>query len=239
MELKSRQVAVENRISEVATHKELVKRAKSIVRNKLGAMLYTSGEVEEIAADAVSETVVNLLTAMKEGTTSIDMTEAAEPLSEDVLSHTISIYIQGAVNNYCNTRLKRWSLDQNVVEEKDDVADGNVDKDEIQNEEHQVKPKKVGVRSRYEIHSERADDTDFWDQHVERPHDDAHLDAPKVAGMLADKGLKKKEIDRILLFLDGMTFAEMARNYGGAEGTYRHSIQNALAKIGLENLYTG
>lgn len=229
MELQSLRREVETRIGEVATHPKLIRRAEKQVDKKLGAMLYADGEVHEIAADAISEVVVKLLTSLQAGSSNLSLDDAQQPLSEDILGHAVAKYIIDGVNNYCKTRLYRWSLDQKVKKKKETLMEQS-----DQYEKDEVKQKKVGARSRIEISAERNDDSDFWDQHIQRPHEDEHLDASKVARILVERGLSKEQIVRLSIHLDGMSFAEMARQFGGTEGKYRNSIEKALEKAGLE-----
>ncbi|SFG30264.1 hypothetical protein [Neptunomonas qingdaonensis] len=224
MEEKTLKRAVENRLGEMATHPKMQERATKLVDRKLGAMLYTAGEAREIAADAISDSVVKLLASLNEGTSKLLLDDASKPITEDILSHPLSKYLQFSVNNYCKTRLDRWSLDKN---NHDPAGSG------------EKQPKESGVRSRYEINSEKTDDTDFWDQHIQQTDNHSSLDAPKVKGMLVQRGLKEQQISRILLYLGGMSFAEMARQQGGNEATYRHSVKTALNKADLQDLYTG
>lgn len=228
-------VRAEVRIGEVATHPKMVSRARSLVNKKLGAMLYTRGEIEEIALDAISETVVGLLQAIKSESSSLPLEVAVQPIPEKVVNHPVGKLIQTSINNYCNTRLRRWSVDQRSADEAQDESEASNLEDATRQD--QAHPKKYGARSRVEIQAEQNDDSDFWDQHVNKSFGQDFLDTPKVMDMLSDKGLKDKQIQRILMFLDGMSFAEMSRSYGGVEGTYRHSVKNALEKIGLEHLY--
>ncbi|MGF2734486.1 hypothetical protein [Marinobacter sp. DUT-1] len=199
-------------IGRIATHEDVKSRALSVVKKKLGRFLgKTEGsEVHQVAEDALNEVTLRLLNAIDGGTTSLTVKDAADEIGDQkgVMAHPVARYLMIGVVNYCNTRLKRWSL---------------------KNEQGGT-----GARARYVIDSELADDSDYWDQHLSHTESLASLDEERVDSLLSAKGLSGEDIVLIKRKLEGWSFVDLAAQHGGTADKYRRRIRRALDKAGID-----
>ncbi|WP_226611463.1 hypothetical protein [Marinobacter nauticus] len=200
-------------IGRVAMHDDVKRRALSVVKKKLGHILGTgeSSEVHQIAEDALNEVTMGLLNATHAGTTTLKSEEAVE--ERGILAHPVARYLMMGITNYCDTRLRRWSVNNEKGE--------------------------VGRRARHIIESERADDSDYWDQHLSHTENLASLDNDRVDALLAAKGLSGEEIDLIKRNLAGWSFVDLAAEHGGTSDKYRRRIKRALDKAGIDSSLLG
>lgn len=199
-------------IGRVATHEDVKSRALSIVKKKLGHFLGKAdgSEVHQVAEDALNEVTLRLLNAIDGGTTSLTVEEAADEIGDQTgaLAHPIARYLLIGVANYCNTRLKRWSLNNDQGE--------------------------TGARARYIIDAEFADDSDYWDQHLSHTESLASLDEERVDSLLSANGLSGEDIVLIKRKLEGWSFVDLAAQHGGTADKYRRRIRRALDKAGID-----
>lgn len=200
-------------IGRIATHEDVKSRALSVVKKKLGRFLGKAegSEVHQVAEDALNEVTLRLLNAINGGTTSLRIEEeAADEIGDrtGVMGHPVARYLMIGIVNYCNTRLKRWSL---------------------KNEKGGT-----GARARYVIDSELADDSDYWDQHLSHSESLTSLDGERVDSLLSAKGLSGEDIILIKRKLAGWTFVDLAAQHGGTADKYRRRIERALAKAGID-----
>lgn len=195
-------------IGRVAMHEDVKRRALSVVKKKLGHILGTGegSEVHQVAEDALNEVTMGLLHATHAGTSSLKAEENDE--KSGVLAHPVARYLVTGVANYCDIRLRRWSLNNEKGE--------------------------VGARARYIIDSELADDSDYWDQHLSHSGSLASLDDDRVDSLLAAKGLSGEDIALIKRNLAGWSFVDLAAEYGGTADKYRRRIQRALDKADID-----
>lgn len=192
----------------VATHADVKARALAIVKKKLGHLLGRgpNSEVREISEDALNTVTMSLLNACSENTTTL-RAEQSQTQKKD-LTNPVVRYLMSGVSNYCDTRLKRWS-----------VGDENGE---------------VGTRARYTIPKGRADDSEFWDQHLTDAGNLDSLDEERVDRLLSAKGVSEADIDLIKRNLAGWSFVELARELGGTEDKYRRRIRRALDTAGID-----
>lgn len=194
-------------IGRVAMHDDVKRRAHSVVKAKLGHLLGTGkeSEVREISEDALHHVTEKLLEACRSGTTSLEVGKADEKTK--IVSHPIAIYLMSGVVNYCNVRLRRWSLNNEKGE--------------------------VGSRARDIVDGELADDSDYWDQHLSHNESMGSLDDERVDSLLAAKGLSGEDINLIKRNLAGWSFVDLAAELGGTADKYRRRIRRALDKAGI------
>ena len=207
MDHSTRTVSAEE-IGRIAMHNDVKRRALSVVKKKLGHILGTGegSEVHQIAEDALNEVTMGLLNATHAGTTSLKAEEAGEETG--VLAHPVARYLMMGIANYCDTRLRRWS---------------------VKNEKGEV-----GRRARHIIDSELADDSDYWDQHLSHADSLDSLDAERIDALLVARGLSGEDIDLIKRNLSGWSFVDLAAELGGTADKYRRRIQRALDKADID-----
>ncbi|MET4028332.1 hypothetical protein ABIE59_003878 [Marinobacter sp. MBR-99] len=201
-------------IGRIATHEDVKSRTLSVVKKKLGRFLGKTedSEVHQVAEDALNEVTLRLLNAIDGGTTSLRVEEeAADEIGDQTgaLAHPVARYLLIGVANYCNTRLKRWSLNNDQGE--------------------------TGARARYIIDAELADDSDYWDQHLSHTESLASLDEERVDSLLSANGLSGEDIVLIKRKLEGWSFVDLAAQHGGTADKYRRRIQRALDKAGIDS----
>lgn len=201
-------------IGRIATHEDVTRRALSVVKKKLGRFFgkADSSEVHQVAEDALNEVTLRLLNAIDSGTTSLRVDEdAADEIGDQkgAMAHPVARYLMIGVVNYCNTRLTRWSLNNEQGE--------------------------TGARARYIIDSELADDSDYWDQHLSHSESLTSLDEERVDSLLSAKGLSGEDIILIKRKLAGWSFVDLAAQHGGTADKYRRRIQRALDKAGIDS----
>lgn len=200
-------------IGRISLHEEVQERAQKIVKKKLGQFFGKDGgsELHQIAEDALSSVTVGLLKAKNTGSTELTVeAETEEEIgieTKGVLANPIARYLLVGVAWYCNTRLRRWSLE---------------------NEKG-----KVGSRARYIIDSDLADDSDYWDQHLSHKGGLDSLDEERIDSLLLAKGVSTEDIDLIKQNLSGWSFVDLAAEHGGTADKYRRRIQRALEKAGI------
>jgi len=200
-------------IGRIATHEDVKRRTLSIVKKKLGRFFgkAESSEVHQVAEDALNEVTLRLLNAIDSGTTSLRVDEdAADEIGDQkgAMAHPVARYLMIGVVNYCNTRLTRWSLNNEQGE--------------------------TGARARYIIDAELADDSDYWDQHLSHSASLTSLDEGRVDSLLSAKGLSGEDIILIKRKLAGWSFVDLAAQHGGTADKYRRRIQRALDKTGID-----
>ncbi|MDK9556081.1 hypothetical protein QQF73_00490 [Marinobacter sp. M216] len=200
-------------IGRVAMHDDVKRRALSVVEKKLGHIFGTdkTSEVHQIAEDALNEVTMGLLNATHAGTTSLKAEETG--VKPGSLANPVTRYLLAGVSNYCDIRLRRWS---------------------VKNEKGEV-----GRRARHIIRSELADDADYWDQHISHTESFGSLDNDRVDALLSAKGLSGEDIDLIKRNLGGWSFVELAAEYGGTADKYRRRFQRALYKAGIDSSLLG
>lgn len=205
-------------IGRISMHEKVQERAQKIVKKKLGQFFGKDGgsELHQIAEDALSSVTVGLLNAKKAGSTSLaveadieeEIEEEIEIEKKGVLADPIARYLLAGVTWYCNTRLRRWSLDNEKGE--------------------------VGSRARYIIESDLADDSDYWDQHVSHTQSMAAMDSERIDALLSAKGVSREDIELIRRNLAGWSFVDLAAELGGTADKYRRRIQRSLDKAGID-----
>lgn len=127
--------------------------------------------------------------------------------NESVRKHPITFYLCRGVARYCDTRLRRWSLEN----EK-----GN-----------------YGARSRLVI-DKKHQETEFWDELCQHTDSEAQLfDAREY---LEKKKVKSETIDYIILSLAGCYHTEIAAALGKKAETVRKAIGAGLKKAGLPEI---
>lgn len=201
---------IAKRIADIATSKEMKERARQVVDKKMGHFFGNGpgSEIHQITEDALNSVVTGLLDAHARKTTSLTLETDSEEAKAP--SSPIARYLIGGVNNYCNTRLKRWSTKKND-------EDGE-----------------TGTRARYYIDSDRSDDSDFWDQHLSHEDNQNSVDQERVEAMLFDRGVSSEDIVLIRRKLEGWSFVDLAGEFGGTPDKYRRRISRALEGAGID-----
>jgi hypothetical protein len=199
---------ITDEIAFIATSDEVKKAAFFTVGRKLGHIFGTrpESEVRQIAEDALNSVITGLLTAHAKKTTSLSMETQSEEAK--TLSTPIARYLIGGVSNYCHTRLRRWS--------------------------NENENGKTGTRARYYIDANRADDADFWDQHLSHEGGLDSLDQDRVNAILSSRGISEEDITLIKRNLAGWSFVDLAEDFGGTADKYRRRISRALESAGID-----
>tara|TARA_R110001592_G_scaffold362333_1_gene675825 strand:- start:1822 stop:2427 length:606 start_codon:yes stop_codon:yes gene_type:complete len=192
-------------IGRVAIDPRVKAMALRITRKKLGHIL--GSEVRQVAEDALGDSIRALFQARENKTSGLQLEEAVP--DEEILKHPVSKYLYTAVESYCNTRLTRWS--------------------------HENEKGKLGSRARHVFGSDRPDSSDFWDQHMELEMNLAQLDAERVDALLSSRGLNDEDITLIKQSLSGWSYVDLANEYGGTPDKYRVKMKRALEKADINS----
>jgi len=198
------------KIARIATSEEVKEKALSIVKRKLGHLLGRgrTSEVHEIAEDALNSVATSLLQAHARKTSSLRI-EAELEDETNKISNPIARYLIAGVSNYCSTRLRRWSTEN---------EDGE-----------------TGTRARYYITSEESDDPEFWDHLLNHADNLDFADKDRINALLSDRGVSEQDIALIERNLAGWSFADIAKQNGGTADKYRRRIQRALESAGIDH----
>lgn len=200
-------------VAEVSTSKDVHDKVVSIVNQKLGAVVYGLGEVENIAQDALAEVTMKFLRIVERGTVKDSESLLIKFDKDKVKNHPMAYYLYTGVERYCDTRLRRWSND---------------------NEQNQY-----GARARVVIDNRTEVESEFWDENVSHEFKEIAFDSDKLEALLRER-LKDHEMRCIMLYLNGMTFEAMADadldGDGGRADKYRKRFNRALEKADLQGL---
>ena len=210
VELDLREDGIAEKIADIATSEKVRKKARAVVDKKMGHFFGTGpgSEINQITEDALNSVITGLLSAHAEKTTSLTLETDSNGVKD--LSAPIVRYLIGGVNNYCNTRLNRWSTNKN-------------DED-----------RETGTRARYYIDSDLSDGADFWDQHLSHEDNLDSVDRERVEAMLFDRGVSSEDIVLIRRKLEGWSFVDLAGEFGGTPDKYRRRISRALEGAGID-----
>lgn len=219
---------VESQMSKLLRDKKFINLAKNVVRRKLRGALVTS-DSNDIANDAISHVVESTRISIILQTTTALSKEKLGRLPE---IREVKKYLINGIIGYCNTRLRRWSVDQKPVKKKETEEINEITQNK-ENESKEVKGK-IGVRARAYISSDCASNSDFWDQHISTSLNDEEPDLSKAAHIIMSKGLSEDQIELVLERISGKKFSDMAREKGGTEDQYRKAFNRALEKIGID-----
>jgi len=198
-------VLTDKEIGKVATDSRVKAMALRITRRKLGHIL--GSEVQQVAEDALGDSIRALFQARDNQTSSLELEDPVP--DEKILKHPVSKYLYIAVESYCNTRLTRWS--------------------------HENEKGELGSRARHVFDSDRPDSSDFWDKHMQLETDLAQLDAERIDALLSSRGLDDQDIALLKKSLSGWSYVDLAGEYGGTPDKYRLKIKRALEKAGINS----
>ena len=99
-------------IAEVSANRDMMEKAQRITRRKLGGFLKDLSEVDDIAADAVQSATLSILERLQNASPDDDLgLTMVNTYGTDECVATRYLYT--AVDNYVNTRAKRWGTDEN------------------------------------------------------------------------------------------------------------------------------
>jgi DNA-directed RNA polymerase specialized sigma24 family protein len=198
-------VLTDSEIGKVATDSRVKAMALRITRRKLGHIL--GSEVQQVAEDALGDSIRALFQARDNQTSGLELEDPVP--DEKILEHPVSKYLHTAVESYCNTRLTRWS--------------------------HENEKGKLGSRARHVFDSDRPDSSDFFDQHMELETDLAQLDAERIDALLSSRGLDGEDIVLLKKSLSGWSYVDLADEYGGTPDKYRLKIKRAVEKADINS----
>jgi DNA-directed RNA polymerase specialized sigma24 family protein len=179
--------------------------ALRLTKRKLGHIL--GSEIQQVAEDALGESIRKLFQARENQTSSLQLESGGS--GDEILEHPVSKYLYTAVESYCNTRLTRWS--------------------------HENEKGKLGSRARHVFESDQPDSSDFWDQHMELETDLAQLDAERIDALLSSRGLDDEGITLLKKSLSGWSYVDLANEHGGTPDKYRLKIKRALEKADIDS----
>ncbi len=130
--------------------------------------------------------------------------------SDAVSSHPITRYFLTGVENFINTRLRRWSSEDENGQ--------------------------IGPRARFEQKSDQTDE-EFWSEVFQGAtifNDDENK--KKVVNTLLDKGMEIDAIRYLFMYLSGISWVQMAEEMGGTADKYRNSVKRSLESAHLPNV---
>jgi hypothetical protein len=218
--------AISTHISTLLADKDFFEFARNRVRRKMSGALVTS-EFKEIADDAISHVTESLRITVILKTTEVFSKEKLNGKLPTISE--VRKYLINGIEGYCNTRLRRWSVDQKPAKKKN-----NEDNSYANDAQSKEVKGKIAARARTHISSNSASDSDFWDQHISTSLNDEAPDLSKAAQIIMSKGLSEEQIELVLERISGKKFSDMAREKGGTEDQYRKAFNRALEKIGID-----
>jgi hypothetical protein len=218
--------------------------AKRTVRNKLGEATKNSNEYIQIAEDFVGEAVESLTAgfnaqSIKEEPKSYGsmLDKTKEPKTKKELEarqsklfglyktekNFFARYIHQAVKYQCDTRLNRWSVD------KYDTSS------ELSEDRSHEKPTEVAVRARHYMPEGYADE---WlannSSNMQETISKSDIIKVDLQKTFEEKNITDEEQKLIFHLIDGLSYVEMAKKYGGKDEQYRYKLEVALAKLNLK-----
>lgn len=195
--------ALEELVADVATDEEFKKYAMGIVRRHLGGHI-SGGEVEVITEDAISDQSLKTIERLRAGNTELkEMVEEDGGLNGEAGSR-IRKYLSLGVKGYCEDRRRRWAYGS--------------------------KTEKPGARARKLAPEDENLDEPFWGSVFAETEGKAFTDG-ELEDLFRNHGLSETEGKFIRDRRDGMTYQQMAVEYGGSADKYRKTIKRALTKL--------
>jgi len=218
--------------------------AKKTVKNKLARATQDSNEYIQMAEDYVGDAMESLTAGFnaqpieeepkdygsmfdkpKKPKTQKELDTRQSKLFDAYKTEKdfIARYIHKAVIYQCDTRLSRWSGDKHGI--------GTELKDDRSNE----KPKEAAVRARHYMPDDYADEwlTNNSSNMQEKinNNDVVKMDLQKA---FEEKNITDEEQTLIFHLIDGLSYVEMAKTFGGKDEQYRYKLEVALAKLNLK-----
>lgn len=194
-------------VAERASDKGFRENALSVVRKKMGATVKRDAEMLNITQDAVGTAAVNILEKLPERPLLKlrRMAGTAERPSEDVIDR----YLMQCVVNYCNDRLRRWTLGD---------EDGRIG---------------YAARGRLPVKIEREFGRKFenWDAVGSTPFAMDKLELVSLTERLDELGVSDEDKTYIDALYHGYTYEELAQQHGGTADKYRKRLKRVFEKL--------
>ncbi|WP_027873402.1 hypothetical protein [Spongiibacter marinus] len=194
-------------VAERASDEGFRKKALSVVRAKMGATVKREAEMPNITEDALGATAIKILEKLPErplfklkrmaGT-------AGKPSAE-----VIDRYLMRSVVNYCNDRLRRWTLGD---------------------EEGRIGSRARG-RLPVTIERELGQEIENWDAVGSTPFEMDKLELVSLMARLEAFGISDEDKAYIDALYHGYSYEDLAKKHGGTEGKYRKRLKRVFDKL--------
>jgi DNA-directed RNA polymerase specialized sigma24 family protein len=194
-------------VAERATDKDFKGKALAIVRKKMTATVNNSEELPEIAEDAVSTSAIKVLEKLPHR--SLLKLRRMAGTSEINAKTVIERYLKRCVVNYCNDRLRRWSL----CDEKG----------------------RVGYAARGQLpvtmEKEYQQKVENWDAVGSTSFEMNKILVASYIERLEALKVSKEDMIYIEAYYSGQSYKEMADEHGGDPDKYRKRLKRVLEKL--------
>lgn len=206
---KERQARVEKLtalVAEVALSKAMKTKSKSMVSYKLGG-IFRGNELVEIEKDARSRCIALLLGSIQRSS----MERLSQLFSTDDPEEEMRLYINRSVANYCNSRLRRWSLE---------TEEG-----------------KYGYAARFTVPSvdsnqaESLGDENIWDEFSSTKFSSDKIELDAIIQRMLDSGISEEDMGYVEARHRGVSWEELAVKHGGTPDKYRKRVRRIYDKL--------
>jgi hypothetical protein len=206
---KERQARVEELtalVARVATSKSMKLKSTKTVKHKLGGF-FKGNELEEIEEDARGRCTALILGSIQRS--SIErlrrIFSSRDPEAE------VQKYIIRSVANYCNSRLRRWSLG--------------------------TEENKYGYAARYTLprvdsiegESHRGDE--IWDEFSSTKFSSDKIELDSIIQRMHDSGISEEDMGYVEARYRGVSWEDLAAKNGGTPDKYRKRVRRIYEKL--------
>lgn len=197
-------------VAERAADEGFHRKALSVVRKKMGATVKREAEMPNITQDAVGTAAITILEKLTERPLLKlrRMAGTAERPSEDVIDR----YLMRCVVNYCNDRLRRWTLG----DEKG----------------------RLGYAARGQlpvsVEKEYGQKLENWDAVGSTNFEMDKLELVSLTARLEAFGISEEDKAYINALYHGYTYEELAQQHGGTADKYRKRLKRVFDKLQLQ-----
>jgi DNA-directed RNA polymerase specialized sigma24 family protein len=206
---KERQARVEkltDLVAEVALSKAMKTKSKSTVSYKLGG-IFRGNELVEIEKDARSRCIVLLLGSIQRSS----MERLSRIFSTNDPHEERRLYINRSVTNYCNSRLRRWSLE--------------------------TEKGKYGYAARFTLptvdsnQAESLTGEDIWDEFSSTKFSNDKIELDSIIQRMHDSGISEEDMGYVEARYRGVTWEELAAKPGDKPDKYRKRVRRIFDKL--------
>jgi DNA-directed RNA polymerase specialized sigma24 family protein len=206
---KERQARVEELnalVARVATSKAMKKKSTGTVAYKLGGF-FRGSELVQIEEDARGRCTVLLLGSIQRS--SIERLNKLFSTSDP--EKEVQYYINRSVTNYCNSRLRRWSLE---------TEEG-----------------KYGYAARFTLPSSDSNQAeglrgeDIWDDLSATKFGSDKVELDSIIQRMRDSGISDEDMGYVEARYSGVSWEELAERHGGSPDKYRKRVRRIYDKL--------
>jgi DNA-directed RNA polymerase specialized sigma24 family protein len=193
-------------VTKVAISDKMKEKSTSTVSYKLGGF-FKGNELVEIEEDAFGRCIALLLGSIQRSS----MERLSQLFSTDDPDKEMRQYINRSVTNYCNSRLRRWSLE---------TEEG-----------------KYGYAARFTVPSvdsnqaESLGDENIWDEFSSTKFSSDKIELDAIIQRMLDSGISEEDMGYVEARYRGVSWEDLAAKNGGTPDKYRKRVRRIYEKL--------